>query len=96
MTLQEKAKAYHMPMMSTPEDLESRYLEHDDTILKYGDRILIASYYWSGPGEGPWVAAVYEFLQESQDVDDEVGLRTISEERFEDDGHAIAWAINAE
>jgi hypothetical protein len=85
----ELAWKYRLPTKSTPEDLASSWR----TVLKYGDRILLAGY-WHNPDGKSWFAAVYEFLDDNAtDAEDMIGLRWVGEERFEDEGHAIAWAM---
>ena len=85
----ENAKMYRLPLRSTQEDLEGSW----ETVLRFGDRILLAGY-WYHPDGKSWIAAVYEFLDDdATDVDDDIAIRTVAEERFEDNGHAIAWAI---
>jgi len=85
----ELAKEYRLPLKSTQEDLECDW----ETVLKYGNRILLAGH-WYNPDGKSWIAAVYEFLGDGEmDCEDFVGIREVAEERFEDNGHAIAWAI---
>jgi len=85
----ELAKEYRLPLKSTQEDLECDW----ETVLKYGNRILLAGH-WYNPDGKSWIAAVYEFLGDGKmDCEDFVGIREVAEERFEDNGHAIAWAI---
>ena len=82
-------KKYRLPERATQEDLEMRW----NTVLKYGDRILVAGHFWNGPGRPCCYGAVYEFLGEDQTSEDEIALRAASEVEFEDEGHAIAWGI---
>ena len=85
----ELAKEYRLPLKSTPEDLECDW----ETVLRYGDRILLAGH-WYNPDGKSWIAAVYEFLNDgARDSEDFIGIREVAEERFTDNGHAIAWAI---
>ena len=85
----ELAKEYRLPMKATPEDLGCNW----ETVLRYGDRILLAGH-WYHPDGKSWIAAVYEFLDEdATDSEDFIGIREVAEERFTDNGHAIAWAI---
>lgn len=85
----EMAWKYRLPTKSTPEYLAISW----NTVLKYGDRILLAGY-WHNPDGKSWFAAVYEFLDDNAtDTEDMIGLRWVGEERFEDEGHAIAWAM---
>ena len=85
----ELAKEYRLPLQSTEEDLEGRW----STVLEYGNRILLAGH-WYHPDGKSWIAAVYEFLDDNETgCEDFIGIREVAEERFEDNGHAIAWAI---
>lgn len=83
------AREYHLPLKSTQEDLECDW----ETVLRYGNRILMAGH-WYNPDGKSWIAAVYEFLDDNEtSCEDFIGIREVSAERFEDNGHAIAWAI---
>lgn len=94
MNTTQRAEKYRLPIRTTTEDLEGRYLSFDDEIIRYGDLMLVASYYWQGPGQNSWIGAVYEFLEDGrEDVDDEIVLREIAPGFFKDEGHAIAWGI---
>ena len=85
----ELATEYRLPLKSTPEDLERDW----ETVLRYGDRILLAGH-WYNPDGKSWIAAVYEFLDDdATDSEDFIGICEVAEERFTDNGHAIAWAI---
>ena len=85
----ELAQKYMLDLKSTPEDLELEW----DTTLRYGNRILMAGHRYNPDGKN-WFAAVYEFLDDNETSEEDfIGLREVSEERFEDNGHAIAWAI---
>lgn len=85
----ELAEYYKLPNPTTPEDLEMKWSK----VLKFGDRILLAGYFYRPDGKS-YFGAVYEFLDDNeQTYEDFMGLREVSEERFEDDGHAIEWAL---
>ena len=85
----ELAKEYRLPLKSTQEGLECDW----ETVLRYGDRILLAGH-WYNPDGKSWIAAVYEFLDDNETSDEDfIGIREVAEERFMDNGHAIAWAI---
>lgn len=95
MTINEGMIAYRLPNPSTPEDLEMRFSGMDGKVLNFGDTVLVAGYYWNGPGNPNYFAATYEYLDEGKrDCESAVGLRAVSEVEFCDDGHAIAWAMN--
>ena len=83
------AREYRLPLKSTEEDLARDW----ETVLRYGNRILLAGH-WYNPDVKSWIAAVYEFLDDSEtSTEDRIGIREVSAERFEDNGHAIAWAV---
>lgn len=91
MTINEAMRKYRLPNPSTPDDLETRWSK----VLTFGDRVLLAGHYYNGVNKPCFFAAVYEFLddEEKHDCESAVGLRAASEVEFEDDGHAIAWAM---
>lgn len=94
MTITEATKTYRLPNPATPEDLEMRYSGMDGCVLTFGDYILVAGFYWNGPGKPCYFGAVYEYLEDGEhDAEDLIGMRAVSEVEFFDDGHAIAWAM---
>ena len=64
-----------------------------DSIMQYGDRVLVAQMNWNGDME----AAVYGFAEDPKEGFSEVECRLellkISDETYEDAGHAIEWCI---
>ena len=89
MTIERAMRTYRLPNPTNPEDLESRW----SRVLTFGDRILLAGHYYNGKGKPCWFGAVYEHLDDDLSCEGAIGLRAASEVDFEDDGHAIAWAI---
>ena len=89
MTINEAMRTYRLPNPTTPEDLECRW----SGVLTFGDRILLAGHYYSGKNKPCYFGAVYEFLTDDHTCEGTIGLREASEVAFEDDGHAIEWAI---
>ena len=89
MTTNEAMNTLRLPNPTTPEDLEMRGLK----VLTYGDKVLVAGFSYNGPDEPGYYGAVYEFLYDTTSCEDPVGIREVSEVEFEDDGHAIAWAL---
>ena len=88
-------KEFRLPNPTTPEDLEMRFRGMDGTVLTYGDKIILAGYYWNGPGEPCYFAAAYENLDEGElDGESTIGLLGATPANHKDDGHAIAWAIS--
>ena len=53
----------------------------------------LSSYYYNGSGQPSYFGATYEFLTDDTTCEGTIGLRAASEVEFEDDGHAIAWAM---
>lgn len=90
-----KAARYRMPNTTTMENLAMKVNAMDGAVLKMGDRVLVTDRGWKG-----FIAAVYEFVDTPEETGlDEIECRlnlvTMSQEVFEDGGHAIAWAMNA-
>lgn len=90
MKINEAMRKYRLPNPTTPEDLECR----GSKVLNFGDKVLLAGYYFNGYNKQCYFGAVYEFLNEAQTCEDPIGLAAVSEVEFEDDGHAIAWAMS--
>ena len=95
MTINEGMKKYRLPNPTTSEDLETCFSGMDGKVLNFGDKILLAGYYYNGQNKPCYFGAVYEYLddEEKHDCEGTIGLAVVSEVRFEDDGHAIAWAM---
>ena len=58
MTINEAMRTYRLPNPTTLEDLECRWSK----VLNFGDRVLLAGYYWDGKGKPCYFGAVYEHL----------------------------------
>lgn len=94
MTINEGTKKYRLPNPTTTEDLEMRFSGMDGKALSFGDKILLAGYYYNGQNKPCCFGAVYEYLEDGRhDCESIIGLVAVSEVEFEDDGHAIAWAM---
>ena len=89
MTVNEAMAKYGLPTPTTPEDLGMRWSK----LLTFGNKVLIAGYFYNGKHKPCYFGAAYEFLGEDHSCEGAVGLRAASEIAFEDDGHAIAWAM---
>lgn len=89
MTINEAMRTYRLPNPTTPEDLETRWSK----VLAYGDKILLAGYKYNGAGCPSYYGAVFEFLTDDKTCEGVIGLQAVSEIKFEDEGHAIEWAI---
>lgn len=88
--LRELAEFYKIPTLATPEDLEGQW----GKVITYGDIVILVGHYYHNDGNCYFVA-VYEFLddEDTHTCEDFIGIRTVSEHRFVDDGHAIEWAL---
>ena len=84
-----RAETYRLPNPSTPEDLECRWSK----TLTFGNKVILAGHFYNGMNKPSYFGAVYEFLTEDTTCEGMVGLKEVSGIDFEDDGHAIAWAI---
>ena len=82
MTINEAMRTYRLPNPTTPEDLECRW-----------SKVLLAGYYYNGKNKPCYFGATYEFLSDDHSCEGTIGLSAASAVEFEDDGHAIAWAM---
>ena len=89
MTINNAMKKYRLPNPTCSEDLEMRW----DKVLTFGDKVVMTGGYYNGPGKPCWFGATYEFLTDDHTCEGTIGLRAASEVEFEDDGHAILWAM---
>ena len=89
MTINEGMKKLRLPNPTTPEDLECGWSK----TLTFGDKVLVAGHYYNGTNKPCWYGATYEFLGDDHSCESAIGLRAVSEVEFNDDGHAIAWAM---
>ncbi len=89
MTINEGIKEYRLPNPTTLEDLECRWSK----VLNFGDKVVMAGYYYNGANEPSYFGAIYEYLTDDHTCEGMIGLKAVSEVEFEDNGHAIAWAI---
>ena len=85
----ERARTYRLSNPSTPEDLKCRWSK----TMRFGDKVIVAGYYYNGPGKPSYYGAVYEFLTEDSGCEAEIGLREVDGVEFMDEGRAIEWAI---
>ena len=92
-SIEELARTYRLPETTTPEDLETRFYTSSATFLTFGSKILMAGYFWNGPKNPCYYGAVFAFKTEDHTSEGEIKLIAVSEERFEDNGHALAWAM---
>ncbi len=83
-----KAKDYRLPGTVTMETLEMNW----SCILQFGNKVLLAGHYFS-KGRDYWYGAVYGFTTRNHTCEGEIRLMAVSDELFEDNGHAIEWAM---
>ena len=88
MTIEKAMRTYRLPNPTTSEDLECRWSK----VLNFGDKVLIAGHYYQH-NKPCWYGVVYEHLDDDLSCEGAIGLRVASEVEFEDEGHAIAWAL---
>lgn len=86
------ANTYRLQKITTPEVLETRLMNDGGAILTFGDRILVAGYFYDPNGRS-YYGATYRFTTADHTCEGRVELVSISEDTFEDNGHAIAWAM---
>ena len=90
MTINNAMRKYRLPNPTTQEDLESRWTK----VLNFGDKVLMTGYYYNGVDKPCYFGATYEYLSDDCTCEGILGLAEVSEVEFEDDGHAIAWAMS--
>lgn len=89
MTINEAMRTHRLPNPTTPEDLECRWSK----VLNFGDKVLLAGYYYNGKNKPCYFGVTYEFLSDDHTCEGTIGLSAASAVEFEDDGHAITWAM---
>lgn len=88
-----KADAYRLQRVTTPEELEMKMMYNSGVVITFGDRILIAGYYYN-PNGRCYYGATYRFTTADHTIEGTVKLESISDDTFIDNGHAIAWAMS--
>ena len=91
--MKNNAKTYRLPETTTPENLETRFFTGSASFLTFGNKTLMAGYYYSGRNANSYFGAVYEFTTDDHTCEGEIRLTAVSDKMFEDNGHAIAWAM---
>lgn len=82
------AKIYRLPKFASQETLECRF----DCVVKFGDKVLVSASQCLA-GMVSYAGAVYEFTTDDQTCEGEVMLIAVSDDDFEDDGHALQWCM---
>lgn len=85
------AKTFRLSECTTREHLECNW----SVVLQFGDKILLAGYYYMGINQPCWFGAVYKFSTDDHSCESSIVLCGISQSFFEDEGHAIAWAMKS-
>ena len=89
-SLNEKMKTYRLPETTMSENLGCSW----NTVVDFGNKVLLAGYFYSGPKANDYFAAVYEHTTADKSCEGEIKLVDASEVEFEDNGHALAWGMN--
>lgn len=90
-TIAKAMREYRIPNPTTIEDLETRWSK----VIRFGDKVILAGYYYNGKNQPSYFSAVYEYLNDDEDhtCESEIGLQAASDVMFEDEGHAIFWGM---
>ena len=88
-SLNNKMRIYRLPETTTSEELGCSW----STVIDFGNKVLLAGYFYSGPKANDYFAAVYEHTTVDKTCEGEIRLTAVSDEIFADNGHAIAWAM---
>ncbi|MBR0076259.1 MAG: hypothetical protein IJP96_10955 [Synergistaceae bacterium] len=89
--LERKADKYRLDLTTTPERIKVDFFTSDAVFLEFGDKFLMSCYTWKN--KTGYYAAIYQFTTDNYDCDGTIELVKISDEFFEDKGHAIEWAL---
>lgn len=87
--MKNRAKTYRLPETTTPENLACAW----SCTVNYGNKVLLAGYYFSGWDANNYFGAVYEYTTADHTCEGEIKLTSVSNEMFEDNGHALAWGM---
>lgn len=88
-SFEKNAHAYCLPETTTPEKLACSW----SCTVNFGDKVLLAGYYYSGRNENSYFGAVYEYTTADHTCEGKIKLTVVSTEMFVDDGHALAWGM---
>ena len=87
--MKERATAYRVNEISTPENLECQGFK----TIEFGRRTICLGYYYTYGREGHY-AAVYEFTGKGTTCEDECRLIALSDNTFNDEGTAALWGLS--
>jgi len=88
MNLSEKMRAYRLPETTTGEDIGQCHAY----AVEFGNKVLFACYHYEPDGKC-YFSAVYEHVTEDKTCEGKIKLVAVSDERFEDAGHALLWGM---
>ena len=71
MTINEALRKYRLPSPTCSEDLETRWSK----VLTFGDKLVLAGYYYNGKNKPCYYGATYEFLTDDHTCEGAIGLR---------------------
>ena len=79
---------------TTMEQLQMKVSASYGAVLKFGDRVFVTDFHW----KGGFTAEIFEFVETPEETDlGEIECRLApwakTDERFVDNGHAIAWCM---
>jgi hypothetical protein len=87
--LEQKARTYRLPETTTPEDLGCSW----SCTVYFGNKVLLAGYYYSGRNANSYFGAVYEYTTADHTCEGKIRLAAVSDEMFADNGHALQWGM---
>ena len=85
-----KAQELRIPATSTPEKLRSERFTFQSAVVNFGNLTIVASYMHRGNGKNGYFWAAYKI---EGGVEDETKLDAVSNDFYEDEGHALKAAF---
>ena len=82
-------KNYRFEASTTMEQLEMNSNSYG-AVLKYRNKVIFAAMNY----KGEILAAIYESKDAHLTIESRIELDEIADQTFEDNGHAVAWAIS--
>ncbi len=87
--MKKEFKSYKFETSTTMEQLEMNSNSYG-AVLKYGNKVIFATMNY----KGEILAAIYDGKASGRfDIEGHIELAEIAGQTFEDNGHAVAWAI---
>ena len=83
-------RKYRLPQREAAENMSCGWSH----VLTYGNKLLLAGHYYTGPRKPCFFGAVYQYEGDDARPDGYVSLIRASEVEFYDAGHAIKWCID--